>query len=473
LPQLTDAQRVDRIRQLLAEVNKLPPEKHETMRLRSTKLDEPLLCHVISLGVDEVLLNSRSHRLRSQLTDDPEWEEFSKDPHGEAAQRVIARHIRAARTAEQFAQLKESLFREGQNDPGVITDAGVLINANTRVVALRELDDPTRRYIRVAVLPHTVVPDELALLELRLQMQNELKVDYSLTNELLFIDELSSTRGLSNTFIAQELRIFPENPKKGANEVAQRLRMLDLLRQMQQIPATPLPLSFFDDPAHRLSNEQLREALRVQSASIENNPVEAERYLQSFLLAVAVGVTPVHQLRRIDTSFMTEYFAPQFEEDEAVGPFAADLMATHTATKQSSPKGLDLLRVGEDAGPDLINIRGLINIVTQKERRIKVPGTTFVLERDAVREAIGTAMVTGIKEKRQDESAEDRLHAPLEALRASTAQVNRCIETLKPATTAPDFDVKLRHSLEAAFKKLRRSVRNLETALTKSEILSE
>lgn len=278
MPQVTEAQRVQRIKQLLAELNKVPPERHEVIRLPGIG-GEPRLCQVIVIGVDEVLLNHRSHRLRAQLEDDPEWTKLRDDPHSETAQKVIERHVRGARTAEEFAALKDSLEHEGQSDPGVMTHKGVLINANTRVVALRELEDPAKRYIRVAVLPETVHPDELALLELRLQMQKELKVDYSLTNELLFIEELSTQRNLSDAQIARELRIFPESGKKGENEVRLRLRMLDLIRQLQLIPTEPLPLTFFDS----LGYEQLRDLHRSYHALIELDPSNAERHLESFL----------------------------------------------------------------------------------------------------------------------------------------------------------------------------------------------
>jgi hypothetical protein len=88
----------------------------------------------------------------------------------------------------------------------------------------------------VAVLPQVAQPDEFALLELRLQMQKELKVEYSMTNELLFIEELSKERRLSPAQIARELRIFPESQRMGENEVVLRLGMLDLVRTMQAVP---------------------------------------------------------------------------------------------------------------------------------------------------------------------------------------------------------------------------------------------
>lgn len=217
---------------------------------------EPLLCDVIKISVDEVLLNHQSHRLRAQLEDDPEWADCKNDPHAEAAQTVIRRLVRETRGPEAFKALKESLERDGQTDAGVITHDGVLVNANTRAVALDELyQDPAKRFIRVAVLPTTIKPNEIALLELRLQMQKELKEPYTMTNELLFIEELSNERHLPDAQIAQELRIFPESVKKGEAEVRLRLQMLDLIRVMRKIPDDKLPLSFFDQ---RVSYEQLK-----------------------------------------------------------------------------------------------------------------------------------------------------------------------------------------------------------------------
>jgi hypothetical protein len=53
--QITESERVTRVQQLLAELHKMPPEKHETVHMPWTA-GEPLL-EVIRIGVDEVLLN--------------------------------------------------------------------------------------------------------------------------------------------------------------------------------------------------------------------------------------------------------------------------------------------------------------------------------------------------------------------------------------------------------------------------------
>lgn len=468
MAQVTEAQRVERIRQLLAELNKLPPERHEVVRLPNAA-GETRMCQVITIGVDEVLLNHRSHRVRAQLEDDPDWKELAKDPHSEAAQKVIERHVASARKKEEFAALKESLQREGQTDPGVMTHKGVLINANTRVVALRELEDPSKRYIRVAVLPEVIQPDELALLELRLQMQKQLKVDYSLTNELLFIEELSSERHLSNAQIARELRFNPESTKKGESEVRTRLQILDLIRVLQRIPKEPLRLTFFDD----LGYQQLKDLHSSYYSVVENNPVEAQRRLETFLLSVAVGVTPVHQLRHIKPDFIPDYMVPQLEEDEILGPFAAHL-ATIPADDRLAPSGVNALVTEQlDADGSKVNVRGLIDVVTQRDKRVEVPGTRVVLERDDVKEAIKSAIITGIKEKKRDESESDKLQAPIDAIKSATKQIARCNEALKSVIGGAEFDSRLRKSLEAAFKKHKRVLRALEMQLTKEEVIGE
>ena len=321
------------------------------------------------------------------------------------------------------------------------------------------------------MLPQTAKPSELGLLELRLQMQKELKVDYSMTNELLFIEELSVDRHLSDGQIARELRISPESPKKGENEVALRLKMLDLIRTMQRIPDERLPLTFFNS----ISYEQLRELHRSYSGLLNRDPGRAQRHLESFLLSVAVGVTPVHQLRRIDADFMNDYMLPNLEEDEAIGNLADALAAPAAPEGDAPPAGVRELAGdpdpdGDDA-PAQVDVRNMINLVTRRDKRVEVPGTKIVLGREDVKDAVKAALVTGIKEKRRDESAEDKLAAPIEAVKQAAKQAARAAEAVEAIRDDPDFDTRRRKSLEAAFKKLRREIRELESTLAKAKII--
>jgi hypothetical protein len=473
MAQVTQQQRILRIEELLRDLNKMPPEKHEVVRLPWPGSDH-LLCQVIQISAEEVLLNPRSHRVRSQLQDNAEWQDVSADPYSSAAQKVVERLVRAARSEDDFAALRDSLLKEGQTDPGVITYDGVLVNANTRAVAISSIDDPGKRYLRVAVLPSTASPDEMSLLELRLQMQKELKVDYTLTNELLFIEELSNERHLPDSQIARELRIFPESPKKGEAEVNLRLRLLDLIRHLQHIPSGGLPISFFDD----LSYEQLREVHRAHQSLLDRDPAEAERYLESFLLTVAVGITPVHKIRKIDTAFMTRYMLPQLEDDEQVGRFATELATSPVATPPEGPRGARAL-MGPTAsatvpdGEPQVDAKRLIDLVTGRDNTVQVPNSNFSFDKKDVVEAIKAAVTTGIKDKDRDLRDENKLDAPIDAVRTANTAMARALDNLAVVASDPEFDAKRRKTLEAAFKRLVRTQRALETALTKSGILGK
>jgi hypothetical protein len=463
---LTESQRVQRIRELLADLHKMPPEKHETVRVPWTT-DERQLLDVITIGVDEVLLNPQSHRIRSQLQDDPEWPELSSDPFSEPAQRTIERHVRAARGQDDFLALKESLLEDGQTDPGVMTHQGLLINANTRAVALRDVEDPARRHLRVAVLPPTAKPEELTLLELRLQMQKDLKVDYTMTNELLFIEELSSLRNLSARQIARELRIHPDNARKGAAEIEARLQYLDLIRVMQRIPARPLPLTFFD----AIKLEQLREIHRVRTALLQTDPARAQIHLENFLLSVAVGIKAVHEIRQIDAEFMSDYMLPQLEDDEGiVGQFATQL-ATAPSQAATPPVGVGALLTDDDGDPPPVNTRHLINIVTSRDKTVPLPASNFTLERDDVKDALKTAVSAGIKDKKREKKDEDQLAAPVTAVKDATKQLTRAKEAFLAVEHDPDFDDRRHKTLEAAVKKLSRASRDLKATLAKAGVI--
>lgn len=468
MAQITEAERIARIQQLLAELHKMPPQKHETVQMPWTA-GEPLL-EVIRVGVDEVLLNPQSHRIRAQLQDDPEWEDLSHDPYGEAAQRLVQRHVREARTPEEFSALKESLLSEGQTDPGVMTHKGLLINANTRVVALREVDDPLKRSIRVAVLPPTAKPEELALLELRLQMQKQLKVEYTMTNELLFIEELSVKRGLSASQIARELRIKSDSPKKGESEVMLRLKLLDLIRVMQRIPHRPLPLTFFDQ---RIKLEQLREVQRVYVQLVEHDPTRARQHLENFLLSIAVGVTAVHQIRHVDAEFMNAYMLPALEEDELVGSVADALVAPPDGRSSAErPPGVALLTGdADDHEPPPLDAAHVIDLVTARDTRVKVPGTHIIVDQDDLKDSLKAAVTVGIKDKKRVQKDDDQLSAPSAAVKQATEQVTRAREALLAVHNDPDFDDRRRKTLEAAHKKLGRACRGLEAALVESGVI--
>ena len=114
---------------------------------------------VVKLEVDVPLLNARSHRLQAKLEGHPERALVEDAPWDDRAQTIVAEVLKERH--RNYEKLKDSLDQEGQRDPGVITREGVLTNANTRAVGLRELGAGDKRWIRVAVLPPDASPQAL------------------------------------------------------------------------------------------------------------------------------------------------------------------------------------------------------------------------------------------------------------------------------------------------------------------------
>ena len=184
---------------------------------------------VIKVPLDAVVFNPRSHRIKAQLESHPKREVVAEDPYGEEAQGVIQEILAAT---EGFGDLKRNLDEYGQLEPGVVTRAGLLVNANTRLAALRELDP--NGYIRAAVLPSDADDKSIDRLELELQVRRDFKQDYTFTNELIFINELIDTYDYSVEDAAKALNWAASADeaelKKGKARVEQRIRIFATVR---------------------------------------------------------------------------------------------------------------------------------------------------------------------------------------------------------------------------------------------------
>ena len=86
----------------------------------------------------------------------------------------------------------------GQEQPGLITQEGLLVNGNTRVAALRELNID---HVEVAVLTNNVTETDILDMEMSLQVTDLVHQDYTFTNELLlmkrFLDAGNSEKALA------------------------------------------------------------------------------------------------------------------------------------------------------------------------------------------------------------------------------------------------------------------------------------
>lgn len=164
---------------------------------------------VIDLPLNGLYLNPGTHRIRAQRSHDPARDEIlEKEPYGEDGQAYLrdllqARPTDPSQRDPDFDKLKEDLEKFGQNEPGLVTHHGVLVNGNTRAVALRELGVQS---MRVGVLPSSFTQADIDAVELALQLRLDQRRDYSYINRLLAMEEQAAL-GRTPEQIAKEFRI--------------------------------------------------------------------------------------------------------------------------------------------------------------------------------------------------------------------------------------------------------------------------
>jgi hypothetical protein len=130
---------------------------------------------------------------------------FSKDPDSAAA--LTAQDAILRSMVNQAGLLK--YFRENaQNEPLILTEDGYVINGNRRLCAMRILvnDDAKKHerfhHVRVVILPQCTEED-IDTLEAELQIQDDIKADYSWVDEALLFRTRAEQHDWSRTELAR------------------------------------------------------------------------------------------------------------------------------------------------------------------------------------------------------------------------------------------------------------------------------
>jgi len=146
-----------------------------------------------------------------------------------------------ARNAEDAKEIEQILFdksahdtklfyddlkRRGQVEPGVITAAGVVINANRRMAILSKLHKDTGEdkyaYLDVSILPRSISDAEIYKIEARLQYAKDFKQGFGAVNELLKIRD-----GLKY-MSKEQLCALLARTEKYIDEAIEQLKLLEL-----------------------------------------------------------------------------------------------------------------------------------------------------------------------------------------------------------------------------------------------------
>lgn len=153
---------------------------------------KPTHVEVIDMPVEVLRYNPGTHRIRAQRAYDPARDRtLAEDPWSPESQDYLHSLLKAlpadpAVIDKAFEDLMESLREYQQNEPGLITREGILVNGNTRRAALKELGRPS---MRVGVLPESCTWNDIHAVELSLQLRPDTRRDYSYINHLLALEE--------------------------------------------------------------------------------------------------------------------------------------------------------------------------------------------------------------------------------------------------------------------------------------------
>lgn len=418
---------------------------------------------VVKVELSSVVLNPRSHRIKAQLESDPKARALVEaDPESEKAQDAIKDLLQKT---PRFEELKENLNAEEQKEPGIVTSEGLLVNANTRAVALEDLD---KKYIEVAVLPTDTTLSEIYDLELDLQVAETYQQEYSFTNELLFIDDLITEQNRDERQVAEQLRwITPTKPsteKKGIEKVRRYVRHLALIRDIQEMSGGKVPLTDFDDAEQTLQEfDASFEALRSK------DPPAAKRLKEARTLGLLVDLGYERQ-RMVDEKWVEGYFAEALAEHEVLGEvvplLGGDSAGTDDPVKDSEDsedpfadfESEDENQNGEAAGIHLV-IEDLVRRLSESAREEIVTLPTAEGEkkydRASIQTAVNEAMRTAYEDAKNAAKAGNALKLPAHQVEEGTKRLVKARQAYLGVHERSDFDpAPLRAELEKARRAL-------------------
>lgn len=387
---------------------------------------ETIPLEVIRLNVNVPLLNHDNSRLRAQLKSHPGGPAVLEDPRDSSSQEIISELLR---NTGQYAELCDQLQDKNQVEPGVITRSGMLVDGNTRLVALRDIGETG---IDVAVLPTSATDDDFFDVEASIQLRKLIHRDYTYTNELLLVASLRD-RFDSHDAIFKAL----DWKRDGAKRLAEYGRRLALVEEAREL--TGRPYEFFDD-----KRELIKDIDVSYQALLQTDPESAENLKQYRIFAMEIGLNK-DEIRAIDEDFLDDEIVPHLEGSDAQGFF--DGVKT-----TSSNSGLSSLIDSDDSDVSGIDIKAATLAWRQLPDDSVEKGSVFRTFKTASRNLI---------EKRIQKELRTQ---PLEYLDQIAEKVDELTENLHIYFDDQQFD---KGKFQFRAKKMIKSIKELEQLLNR------
>lgn len=413
----------------------------ETLMVPLSRGDLPV--PVIGVKLDLPLLNPSSSRIAPDLIDTPSAEIVRSAPYSVRSQKIISALVKAAHrhTEELKASLKAS-----QNEPGVITRKGVLINANTRCVLMRELyseGELRNDLIRVAVLPADVNDAELLDLEAVLQRRRDHKDEYSLVGELLMLQRLHIEAKLS------EEQIRKRQDLNKVSDVRDRFKVLALMDRARHLCTPVQPLRVFVREKDNLQN--WKELMgRVDEIGSKSGFEAADNHIREWLISYFSGSDSVHVLRNATEGWVEKHLKNALEWGGGVSEAilkSADAIAQkeHSTVEREVPTGLDLLHdpYEEQAVPSSNMPNALLDIAVQimgaepDEQVTLSNGQSFSAAE--LKQSLENGVKRGLAASKATKKAGNRYEAPERLMKSARESLNAAMTSLDDVASEPEF----------------------------------
>ncbi|PSK89373.1 hypothetical protein CLV63_1269 [Murinocardiopsis flavida] len=411
---------------------------------------QPANLEVITMPVSDLYYNPRTRRIRAQRAHDPVRDaELDEYPWSGSSQDYL--HDLLTKKPDNpdapdpsFDALKKDLAEFGQNDAGIITHSGILVNGNTRKAALEEL---TRPNMRVAVLPADASWLDVDEIELQLQLQTDHRRDYSYINRILAIHEQIAA-GRAVPEIVKDFRTTRAS-------VDADMWIYSFITDAIERSRTELAsgheaaLRLMDFEGHQ---ESLKELHRHQKAAGRR---EADTLKESRLLAILMD-TAKTKLRYIDDGFHKDYLAPKL--DARFAPVAEPDRGGGGGVPGFDP-GAGLELEGDDA--TVKSARAATDAVLKAKVKQAFAGSITPKEAGDAQEILSTVsevLERGVERAEATARRNQRRNAAAERLAEVTGLVR---EATQQAAQARSQDLMHHEALDAALVELSTALKQL------------
>ncbi|MFJ2741637.1 hypothetical protein ACIO3O_18460 [Streptomyces sp. NPDC087440] len=417
----------------------------------------PLHVGVIDMQLRDLYYNPATHRIRAQLDHKPklaarlEAEPWLDESQNYLHSLLVGKPTNPDELDPEFLTLMESLEKVEQQEPGLITHSGILVNGNTRAAALKNLKKP---FIRVGVLPPSFTWDDINAVELSLQLRHDRRREYSYINRLLAMEEQEmlgrAADDIARSFHIQKKTFLQERWILGVIQ--------EMIERSKTADGSQLTLADFE--GHQ---ENLKELHRTYTKTAAINQDTADQLKENRIVAIILDFAKT-QTRHIGGEFHSKYLEKSLPQ------------SLKKATEDGAVIGIPGLSVTVSAPSGTV---AQARAVTDQLLQAKALTTARSIPAEAREEA--QRVVAEVRKRvgrALDEAArDDRLkkvqQTAAERLDDARASVDQCVSDLATAFSTSSLDegtfdaalVRLKASLDKLARSAHRGVTSREEGM--------